>query len=173
MFTCYVSASSGVFVKIDLFRSNMGDADESVIFELGRHAVIIGLIERNTCKGNFIPFRLERLYNDAVRYCDNIHGVSVLLSHFCTPNLPLHRPLSVFHRLLARLSHFCRPHVWSEQHTNTGYNKNKLWKAWENILVPGLLVNFFLRGSSPLAEHNSKKPHCEHSSKESKKIRYE
>ena len=111
VFTCYVSASSGVFVKIDLFRSNMGDADESVIFELGRHAVIIGLIERNTCKGNFIPFRLERLYNDAVRYCDNIHGVSVLLSHFCTPNLPLHRPLSVFHRLLARLSHFCRPHV--------------------------------------------------------------
>ena len=37
MFTCYVSASSSVFVKIDLFRSNMGDADKSVIFEWDRH----------------------------------------------------------------------------------------------------------------------------------------
>ena len=33
----YVSASSSVFVKVDLFRSNMGHADELVIFELIRH----------------------------------------------------------------------------------------------------------------------------------------
>ena len=30
---CFINCVS----KIDLFRSNMGDADESVIFELGRH----------------------------------------------------------------------------------------------------------------------------------------
>ena len=37
VFTCYVNALSNVFVKVDLFRSNMGDAEESVIFELIRH----------------------------------------------------------------------------------------------------------------------------------------
>ena len=37
VFTGYISASSSVFVKADFFRSNMGHADESVIFELIRH----------------------------------------------------------------------------------------------------------------------------------------
>ena len=46
-------------------------------------------------------------------------------------------------------------------------------KAWENVIVPGLLVSFFSHGSSPLAEHNSKKPHCQHNSKEPTKSRYE
>ena len=37
VFTCYVSASSSVHVKVNLFRSNMGHADELVIFKLIRH----------------------------------------------------------------------------------------------------------------------------------------
>ena len=48
-------------------------ADESITFELGRHVSdIIGLIERNTCRCDFIQFRLDWLYNAVVRYCDNI-----------------------------------------------------------------------------------------------------
>ena len=54
--------------------------------------MVIGLIERNTCKCNFIQLRLDWLYNAAVRYCDDIHGVVLLLSHFYAPNLPLHCP---------------------------------------------------------------------------------
>ena len=38
-------------------------------------------------------------------YCDNIHGVAVLLSHVCTPNHPLHDPLGTFHRPSACLFH--------------------------------------------------------------------
>ena len=57
--------------------------------------MLIGVIERNTCQCNFIQFRREWLYNAAVRYRDNIHGVVVLLSHFCTPNHPLSSPSSV------------------------------------------------------------------------------
>ena len=52
-----------------------------------------------------------------------------------------------------------RPPYWFEQHTNTGNNWNKLLKARENLLVPGLLVSFVPRSSNSLAEHNSKKPH--------------
>ena len=48
-------------------------ADELITFELGRHVSdIIGLIERNTSKCDFIQIRLDWLYNAVVRYCDNI-----------------------------------------------------------------------------------------------------
>ena len=51
----------------------MADADESITFELGRHASdIIGLIERNNCQCDFIQFRLDWLYNAVVRYCDSV-----------------------------------------------------------------------------------------------------
>ena len=51
----------------------MADADETITFELGRHASdIIGLIEQNNCQCDFIQFRLDWLYNTVVRYCDNI-----------------------------------------------------------------------------------------------------
>ena len=40
MFICYVSASSSVFGKVDLIRSNIGDADESITFELGTHVSV-------------------------------------------------------------------------------------------------------------------------------------
>ena len=54
-------------------------ADESITFELGRHVSdIIGLIERNTCQSDFIQFRLDRLYNTVVRYCDNPSGEAVM-----------------------------------------------------------------------------------------------
>ena len=49
----------------------MADADESITFEFGMHASdIIGFIERDTCRCDFIQFRLDWLYNTVVRYCD-------------------------------------------------------------------------------------------------------
>ena len=59
MFICYVSALSSEFVKVDLFRSNMVDAEETITFELGRHVGDNGLTERNTCQCNFIQSRLD------------------------------------------------------------------------------------------------------------------
>ena len=58
-------------------------ADESITFELGRHVSdIIGLIERNTCQSDFIQFRLDRLYNTVVRYCDNIPSGEAVMARF-------------------------------------------------------------------------------------------
>lgn len=44
---------------------------------------------------------------------------------------------------------------------------------WGDLLIAGLLVGFFSLGSTPLAEHNAKKPHYKHNSKEPNKISYE
>ena len=47
--------------------------DESITFELGRHASdVIGLIERNPCQNNITWLNLDWLFNAAVRYSDNI-----------------------------------------------------------------------------------------------------